>query len=472
MAPHFYGFDDSVFEVALHEPAAAGSGVPEALLHDLWASQSFNREIRCTSEGETLHVLDPGRLNRDGGPDFRGARLRIGGREWGGDVEIHLASMGWTDHRHHQDPRYNSVILHVVLQPDLSTGKLLRADGTPLPELVLYPYLSESVRALVHRFKTRPAGQLPCAGGWPSVPEQVRDRWIGTLGIERLHMKKQRLAELYLHTGHLESLLHEQIMAALGYAPNTEPMRSLARRIPLSLARSITDPLDLEALHFGVAGLLPSYADLLQADRETADYAIDLRDRFEGLNRSLDVPVMNHESWQFFRLRPANFPPLRIAQAVALLRSDPPGLLHENPLQQLARTFRSANPLPALYDLLSPTPGPFWTDHVRLDRRTRTKSARLGRQRAGVLIVNAVAPVMLVHAEQAGDPSLEEAVFGVLRRLPAEQDEVNRTFETLGARARHALAAQGLHQLYRTRCTEARCLSCDVGRHLLGRHQL
>lgn len=465
---HFFRIDRALFSVRLHEPPPSERPVPERLLHDLWRRQQFDASSLRTTDGRPLAVLDPGRLNTDGGPDFRQARLHLGPNEWRGDVEIHPASGGWFDHEHHRDARYNSTVLHVVLHPDDWTGGLVRHDGSPLPELVLAPHLQAPLRRLLHAFRTRPDRQFLCAPRWDETPAALRAAWIETMARERLEEKKKRLVDHYFATPDLEALLQERLFAGLGYAKNDDAMGDLARRLPLALCRRLDDPHDLEALALGAAGLLPAPADLLDADRPTADYATDLAERFERLQRAHDLdPPMKRTRWQFFRLRPANFPPLRIAQAMALLA--PGGLLRNDPAGRLLDAARSEKPVRALREALAACPSGFWETHFRLEKSTKPRDPSVGQRRLDTLIANAVVPVLLLRAEQHADRTLEETAFAVLRALPAGRDSVTRRFRKLGTRPQNAFEAQGLHQLYRTRCTEARCLECAVGRHLLGR---
>ena len=459
----FYGFRDAVIEVTLHEPPSSARAVPEALVHDLWRSQRFSPEALTTSDGRPVEVLAPGAPNADAGPDFCGARLRMGGIEWAGDVEIHVTSGAWFEHRHHRDARYNGVILHVALFSDLWTGGLLRADGSVIPEITLFPHLDAPLHRLLHRFHTRAEGELPCEAAWPRVPAAETRAWIERLARERMGARRRALETRYLAAPDLEALLHERLFAALGYAKNAGPMTDLARRLPLARMRRIDDPRDLEALHLGAAGLLPAPADLLDADRGTADYVMDLHERFDRLRHRLGIEPMERASWRFFRLRPANFPPLRIAQGAALLRS----LLRHDPLGLLLAALADPDPAAALRRALHARPSAFWDRHVRLEKATRPRNPSLGASRVDALLVNAVLPVLLLLADQRDDPALEARIFDVLRSLPPEKDEVTRRFDALGAKAKNALHAQGLHQLYRTRCRNGRCLSCPVGRFML-----
>ena len=461
----FYTFDRAVHTVTLGEPPQPDLHLPEALVQDLWKTQRFDHSALATYRGEPIHILHPGRLNTESGPDFTAARLRIGEMEWAGDVEIHLSSSGWQAHRHDRDDRYSSVVLHVVLHADLHTGCLHRADGTTLPELVLYPHLETPLRRLLHQFYTTSRRDILCAAQWNQVPEAVKNSFIHQLARERLESKKQELARRCGDASELERLLQERVYAGLGYANNAEPMSMLARRLPLSTLRSYEDPTDLEALHFGTAGLLPTPEDLLESDRSTADYAVHLKERFHRLNQQLERRPMERTLWQFFRLRPANFPTLRIAQASALLH--PGSLLHHDPLERLSEAFIQPRPKRALRALFNVRLPDFWHTHLHLHKTTKPYNPAIGKSRTDTLLVNAAAPVMLQYARQKGRPALEQAVLDLLQNLPGPTDRITRRFKKLGSPARDALTAQGQHQLYRTRCKEARCLTCPIGQHLL-----
>lgn len=451
-------------EVQLHEPGPLPE-VPETFVHDLWATQKFDPSHLTTTAGEPIEILDPGQYNTDSGPDFRLARLRIGEVLWCGDVEIHLRSANWVEHGHHNDPRYNGVVLHVSFLSDLWTGSLLRADGTRLPELILYSRLDRPLRSLLYAFHTSAESPVPCLPQWPLIPEAVRNTYIDELGWERIEERRTEIVR-EAETGiPLTEILHERLFAGLGYAKNTGPMRELARRLPLETCRMVHDATDLEALHFGVAGLIPQPVELLKADRATADYAMDLKDRFDRLSLHLSLPIMDRLAWQFFRLRPANFPTLRIAQAVVLLRE---WLLTSDPLATLTTILDRKDAAQAIDHLLTAHPGTFWQTHVRLDRPSQPHSPELGADRIRGLLINVLAPVALA----ANGGGLEIEMRDLLTSLPPEKDEITRVFTDAGQKCRNALSAQGIHQLFRTRCERSRCLSCIAGQFLLDRPEV
>lgn len=462
--PVFFGAEEEVFEVAWHEPApGATPPVPEDLVQDIWERQAFDRRQLETVDGREIVVVHPGKKNSDAGPDFSHAVLHIDGMEWVGDVEIHVESGRWNDHGHITDARYNSVILHVALRSDMWTGSLKRPDGSTIPEVILYPRLNVAVRSLIHDFHTRRDAEIICAAQWRQVPQAVRTPWFEQLSYRRLVRKAMQDAPPSTPFLDDDQALYEAVFAALGYAKNDEPMRELAYRIPLRFVRSELKPDDLEACFFGVAGLLPTPADLLDADRETADYAMQLREQYERIQLRHDLTSMPREAWKFFRLRPANFPPLRIAQGVILLRR----LLCDRPLDRLRAACTSQQPLQDLRRCFYIKLPPFWTRHVRLEKKSRTVATEIGSQRIDVILANAVLPALFRIANRESDSPLEEAVLATQSRLPAENDEVVAIFRRLGSPPMSAQDAQALHELYGGYCTRARCLSCEIGRYLL-----
>ena len=462
----YYDLSAHAVGITLHEPDARVRHIPETVIQDVWRCRRFDVAALRTTSGEAVEILHPGFHNTDAGPDFTAARIRIGGLAWGGDIEVHRTSGEWIEHRHDADPRYNRVVLHVTLLADRHTGTLRREDGTPIPEVVLYPLLQDSLRSLLLRFYAYPTLDFHCSGSWAEVPQSVKLPWMRRLGRERIAAKKASLAGAYLETPDLDALLYARVMRALGYAKNAEPMEALARRVPLRRFQRLTDRRDVEALLLGTAGLIPSLRDLLGADRETADYATDLRDRFERGTAAEPVTPLDPTVWNRARLRASRLPTRRIAQAAALF--GPGGTLATAPIYGLAEAARSEHPLRALRALFTDAePSPFWHTHLRLDRACTPGHARIGRGHADGILTNAVLPALLLHAEQVADPALETLVFNLFKTLPAATDSVTRRYESRGTAPANALEAQGLHQLYRTRCTAGRCLSCPIGQWVI-----
>ncbi len=463
-----YGAGETVFNLAFHEPAPY-AGIPEALIQDIWLSQRFAKVNLTTTTGEAVRVIRPGKLNRDSGPDFSEARLRIGHVDWAGDVEIHLTSSGWSEHRHAQDARYDRVILHVALDRDSHTDRLYRSDGTRLPELILRPYLDDTLRSLLYDFRTRRHDAFPCASQWSSVPIGLRLAWLRRMALERMEMKRDVLAHRSYALKSMDQALYEQLLAGLGYAKNVRPMLDLASRVPLSILRTMKGPAEVEALLFGVSGLLPEAPEGNVHIGASERYAGILRADFKRLNEQLQIRPMSRHQWTFFRLRPANFPTLRIAQAAALVTSSPLGLLENGAEDALLSCLSSGAVLQELRKVLYASPSPFWKGRVSFSDTASSVVTRMGRQRIDALIINVLAPALLLMADRSEDLDMEAAVLNLLDRLPPEKDEVTRLYLEDALKPACAVTTQGIHQLHRSRCTAFRCLSCAVGNHLLDR---
>ncbi len=464
---YLYDADRIGMQITMHEPVDDLPHVREEVIQDIWCRQEFDVSNLTTVTGEKVVVVDPGRPNSDGGPDFLEAKIEIDDLLWVGAVEIHPASGGWYDHGHDGDPVYDRVILHVSLREDEYTGSVFRSDSSQIPELILYPYLRTSVRKLLYRFYHRSQEDIYCRPFWRDVPSSIRQRWIRWLGLERVHTHMTDFAEAYLEDPDPTHLLYQHVFRALGYAKNSEAMRMLADRVSYDRAqRYADDPERLEALFFGMAGFLAG--DSRTAfENESAAYVDRLRTRFGELVEDLDRPPMARSAWQFFRLRPANFPTLRIAQAVTLLR--PGRLLYGDAESRLIEAIESNHPVDSLRQLLRVPLPEFWRTHIRLDRPTKSRNPMLGSRRADDIAVNVLLPMVLLYAEQNDRPELGGRVEGVLEEFPAGSDRITRKYEEMGATPASALEAQGMHQLYRTRCSEARCLQCAIGRHIMNK---
>ena len=413
---------------------------PEALLHDLWAHGLLAARPLRTTTGASVQILHPGEANVEAGPDFINACLLIDGTRWYGSVELHVRSAEWTAHGHHRDARYNSVILHVVLEADAATGRLRRADGTLLPELVLAPYLARPLRELLYAFYRRPRLPLPCASQWHAVPDAVRTSWLEALGWQRLRQRAMYVRRR-LHEAPPDQVLYELLLTALGYAPNAEPMRMLAERLPLNVLRTLSAPEDIEAALLGTAGLLEG----LRPDRLfTAERCKMLRARFERLHLPLKVSPLPALLWQQRGVRPANRPARRLLQAAAWLA--PGGWLRCDPIAQLEAALHRPQPLTALRQLLRP-PG------LRVSP---------GRQCTDILLLNAIVPLLLAYT-----PLHAPRLLALLQALPPERNQITRRFARLGYRPPDAFFSQALHQLYRHYCQPLHCLQCAIGRYLI-----
>ncbi|RAK69828.1 DUF2851 family protein [Hymenobacter edaphi] len=427
----------------------------EDFLHYVWQHQYFDKASLRTEQGEPIVVLKPGFRNADAGPDFLGARLMIGEVEWNGAVEIHLRASDWHRHQHQTDRKYDQVILHVVHVAD---QPVRRTDGSEVPALALQPRL---VPSLLYAYEALMAADnpqlLPCAGALPTVPEVTRLMMVERVLLERVEQKAAAVQELHERSGHdWETTAWQVLAAGFGFKKNTEPLTRLAQALPLPvLRRHRHEPRQTEALLFGQAGLLPAAAEAPDA------YCAELRREYDflahkyGLHRTALAP---HE-WNFLRLRPANFPTVRLAQLAALVQAQP----------RLFQPLLDAPDVPTLERMLLAPVGAYWQRHYR-PGVAAAKVPALGRSSAHLLISNAVVPLRVAHAQSLGDREGVEAAVELLTQLPREQNSVLAPYEALRFQHRSAADSQGLLALQRGYCQPRRCLQCAIGSRILQRN--
>ncbi len=424
----------------------------EDFLHYVWQHQYFDKANLRTAEGEEIQVLKPGHRNADAGPDFLNARLRVGEVEWNGAVEIHLRASDWARHNHQTDPKYDQVILHVVGQHDADVA---RTNGSPIPALALQPRVAPELLARYQALLDAPAAApLPCAPLLSQVPEITRTMMVERALMERVERKADDIMALHQHLGQdWEATAYHALMAAFGFQKNSEPLARLAKALPLAvLRRHRHDQRQLEALVFGQAGFL------IENEETAADeYIRDLRQEYDFLRhkyRLADAALAVHE-WNYLRLRPANFPPVRLGQLV--------GLFHARPA--LFDALLTAQSVTALTEFFQAAAPEYWRTHFRPGRAGKVPD--LGKGSINLLITNVVVPLRVAYARHVGQPEVVESSVALLSELPAEHNQYTDVYEALGFAHRTAADSQGLLALHKNYCAPRRCLHCAIGSRLV-----
>jgi hypothetical protein len=426
----------------------------EDFLHYVWQHQYFDKAALRTTAGEEIQILRPGQRNADAGPDFLNARLRLGDVEWNGAVEIHLRASDWQRHHHQVDAKYDQVVLHVVHQADADVH---RTNGSLIPALALAARLAPDLLARYEALVAAPpAAALPCAPLLPQVPTLVRILMTERTLLERAEQKADSIAALHQHLGQdWEATAYHALMAAFGFQKNSEPLARLAKAVPLPvLRRHRHDARQLEALLFGQAGFL-----LENEDTAKDEYIRDRRLEHEFLRHKYglaDAALAAHE-WNYLRLRPANFPAVRLGQLV--------GLLHRRPA--LFDALLTAQSVAALTEFFAGAPAPdYWRQHFRPSRPGKVPS--LGKSSIDLLIINTVVPLRVAYARHIGQPELVESSIALLAELPAEHNQYTDLYQELGFEHRTAADSQGLLGLHKSYCVPRRCLHCAIGARLVG----
>lgn len=426
----------------------------EDFLHYVWQHQYFDKANLRTTDGQVISVLKAGFRNSDAGPDFLNARLLVGDVEWNGAVEIHLKASDWHRHQHQTDRKYDQVVLHVVYQADKAVQ---RTDGSDVPTLELAPRLATGLLQTYHEFLLRPtpANALPCAPLLAGVPEITRNSMVDRTLLERMENKAAAITNLHeqLLASDWEATAYHALAAAFGFQKNNDPMARLAKALPLAVVRRHRHDLrQLEALVFGQAGFLH--------DSENAppdEYIAGLKTEFEFLQHKYNLQgtgLAAHE-WNFLRLRPANFPTVRLAQLAAVLHARP----------ALFDALLTAADVPGLLKFLQAPVSEYWSTHYRPGATSKVPS--MGKGSVFLLITNVVVPLRVAYARHVGQPELVESAVALLSLLPAEHNHLTDAYEALGFQHRSSADSQGLLALSRAYCTPRRCLNCAIGSRIL-----
>ncbi len=417
----------------------------EEFLHFVWETRSFDGRAWATMDGAPVEVVHPGELNRNQGPDFLDAHVRIEGIDYFGHVEIHLDGRDWYRHQHHTDPFYNPVVLHVVWKhsPDV----VQREDGTCIPEVSLKGRVGASI---MQRMKgwTGSRKQLPCGALLRLLPRGEQRAWLGECAQVRVNEKMLGF-EISLKDPSVDwgQLLWEALAGSIGGTVNGSAFRCMAERLPFSLlSRYLSFPESREALMFGVLGCLGG------EPRDTYHEQLQQEWQFlQSMHQLSDAP----EPLRFHRMRPANFPTLRISQLGHLLSRFPylVNVLHPDHFGDFLRAQVQATS--------------YWEDHAVFGSIIKKRRRRLGASFLRVLFLNCVVPLGMAYARAHGDDSLLVKIREYPRLLAPEDNRITRKFIQAGIQLEEAQQSQGMIHLFRNYCLEKRCLECKWGKSLL-----
>ncbi|MDE6378880.1 MAG: DUF2851 family protein [Muribaculaceae bacterium] len=421
----------------------------EEIFQLLWQSRMLGLSFPLEGGG-SVRVMDPGTLNRDSGPDFFNAKVKIDGKTWAGNIEIHMKASDWHRHGHDSDPAYDNVILHVVA---LSDTTISRRDGSAIPQMnVRLP--ENFYRTFAYLTGTAP--ETRCASRLHIIDSIRRADWIETLSIERLQHKATRIEETLRNThGDWNAACFLTLARALGFGLNGIPFEMLAQSIDLNHLRRHSDNiLQMEAIFFGQAGMLDPTVN--QTDRR---YQLMCRE-YQFLARKYSMHPIPRASWKFARTRPQNLPYRRIA-LLAKAMAETPDLL-----QRIIKTEGDEDMLRQLFRWQV---DPYWSRRYTFgaDGQTEANPPSLSEPSISVLLINVAAPLLYAYALLHCDHDLKEAAAALLTGLPPEKNSIIRNWEHLGLKAKDAATSQALIHLRREFCDRHECLRCRFGHYLL-----
>lgn len=413
----------------------------ERLIHYAWKHKIFPLvEMKTTTE-QSVEVIDPGLPNSNAGPDFFNAKVKIGGVLWVGNVEIHLQSSDWKRHGHHHDRSYDSVILHLATRIDC---QVYRSNGEVIPQMQFD--CPETVRSRYEELKQidmRPA----CYSILPSLPALTVHSWLSSLQVERLEQKTNLIIRrLEKRNNHWEDVFFITLSRNFGFGVNGDTFEAWANLLSFrALDKHRDDPMQIEAMFFGQAGLLKeeiedSYYETLQKE-----YCY-LRHKFEL--RQLDAFL-----WKYLRLRPGNFPHVRLAQLARLYHQE----------HALFSRVMACETLKEIKELLSIGTSEYWETHFGFTKTSPRRMKTLGKGAFNLIIINTVVPFLYAYGLHKDDEKLCARALTFLEETAAENNYITRMWDGAGIPVHHAADSQALIQLQKNYCELKKCLHCRLG---------
>ncbi|QLE01673.1 DUF2851 family protein [Galbibacter sp. BG1] len=420
----------------------------EDFLHYIWKFKKFEHSRLKIHTGEVLEIISLGTHNHHSGPDFLNAQLKIGNQHWAGNVEMHLKSSMWFAHHHEKDSAYNNVILHVVWEHDV---EVFNQSNVQIPTLVLKDLVNNrtllSYRNLVASHKKF----INCETHISEVDPFLRERWLERLYFERLKKKSDFIdKELLISKNDWEAVLFKLLLKNFGSKINGEAFETIAAHLPFTVFRKNTHSLqNLEALLFGISNLLPT--DVIDVYPQT------LQEEYKYLKVKFSL-AETAITPEFFKLRPYNFPTLRLAQIAALYHKE------QNLFQKIMETKK----VEKFYRIFNVVASPYWDDHFTFRKETPlVRKKKLSKELVDLLLINTIIPLKFCFAKHAGK-DINEEIIEILRTLKSEKNNLVDKFKNLQLPVRSSLESQAVLELYHNYCSKNKCLHCEIGVQLIG----
>ena len=403
--------------------------MPEIVLHYIWEHCLWAGFDQYTTDGKKVEILSVGEHNRDAGPDYSHARIRIDGKEWVGNIEIHVCASDWTKHHHHLDKAYDNIILHVVRTAD---KPIYNSKGELVPQCELnYPSDKDYLSALFESAQRMDSAiaRIGCAEQLLHDPRLLTEGWRKTLLCKRLECKRASITRLLEITkGSWEHALYISLARNFGFHTNSVPFEELAINTPLSCLQKHRNSLfQLTALLLGQAGLVQEP---------------ELQKEYDFLRVKFGLTPLDGSIWKHARLRPQNSPELRIRQFAQLMH-------------------QSENLLSKILD----------TDDLK-ELEVLFAVPQMGKSSVDILLINTVIPYKYAYALHQNNPVKAEQALRLMEKIPAENNTIVRQWRVLGQEVKNAADTQALLHLYQNYCQHHECINCEVGYKIFENRQL
>ncbi len=420
----------------------------EDYLHYIWKFSKINLSNLTTTEGEAIVIQKVGLHNMNAGPDFLESKIKIGGTVWVGSVEIHINSSDWEKHKHQYDSAYNNTILHVVYEHD---KEIYNSNNNPIPTLVLSDKIDFDAYFYYERFLASKT-PLACSSRFDDLPRFIITAALTNALFERLESKSHKVLNLLSRLkGDWDEVFHVFLFRYFGMNVNGDAMEELALRLPLKLVHKVSaDVFQQEALFFGQAGMLKNdYSD---------EYYLALKKEYLYLKQKFQLTEMELVNWKYSKLRPPNFPTIRIGQLASITASS----------QRLFQIIREQLPVSDIRLILDVAPNEYWMSHYVFGKEsTPRKNTRLGEALLMNIIINVIAPLSFAYGKSIGNDEFVNYSYQLLQNNKAEVNKITKIWKGQNVEMITAFDSQGGIQLYNQMCKNKKCLNCKIGVHLL-----
>ena len=419
----------------------------EDFLHYIWRFQKFETHGMKTSQGDDIQVISVGQYNSHSGPDFLDARIKIGGTLWAGHVEIHINSSDWISHKHQLDKAYDNVILHVVFNDD---QKIFRISGTQIPSLGLkqriFPKMeSKYLKLLNNKY------WIPCQHQFHKVSVLKKTIWYDRLLIERLEQKTAQI-QILLNQNHddWEKTFFQVLANNFGLKVNQLPFELLSKSIDLNvIAKHKDNEIQIAAIIFGQSGLLN--------DSFSEEYPKSLKREYQFLKAKYRLTPIQKESWRFLRLRPQNFPTIRLAQFAKLL-------FQETHLFSRMLSAVTIKEIDQIFDIQLPD---YWNTHFVFEKASQNRQKHLGKSMIRLIVINTIVPFLFLYGKLKAVTEYQDKAMMLLESIKVEDNSIISNWKKLGENPKTAYDSQALLQLKNEYCNEKKCLKCSIGNAIL-----
>lgn len=421
--------------------------ISERLLQYIWQFQRFDFPNLETDSGEKLQVIQVGQFNTNAGPDFLEAKIQIGEILWAGNIEIHINSTDWLTHKHETNLAYDNVILHIVWE---NNRNIQRNNQQNIPTLTLKNKVNKN---LINNYNLliSNSDSIPCFSQFQQVNSITKMLMLEKILVNRLERKANIVLKMNaLNNGDWEETTYQLLAKTMGFGLNSMPFERLAQILPLKILQKHSNSINsIEAALFGAAGFLENPID---------EYSLSLKNEYKFIKAkySIDHQIGLHE-WKFMRLRPANFPTVRIAQFAQIIQNS----------KSLFSYFLLFENIAVLKKMFDAKPTIYWQARYKLGESNSEKQNGIGESTIENILINAVVPILVAYSIAKNDTIYIEKATNLLEKLKPERNKITRFWDKLEFSSKSAFDSQASIELFNEYCTKKACLSCNIGTVLL-----